>query len=259
MSAAAAWADALASWAIPDEILAAAPASPWGFDVKVFERIADDAQRMRTPSQAAALEVLPQGGSVLDVGCGAGAASLALAPTVGRAVGVDASAEMLAAFAARAGRLGVAHDEIEGRWPDVAPAAPACDVVACHHVVYNVADIVGFVAALTACARRRVVVEMTAVHPLTWMNPLWAQLHGLARPTQPTVETFVALLAEQGIAAAVTRWTGRRGPTQSEDVATVRRRLCLPPERDAEVAAALEGLPPSFDREFATGWWDAPG
>ncbi|MDP9241458.1 MAG: SAM-dependent methyltransferase, partial [Actinomycetota bacterium] len=90
MSAADQWRDELASWAIPDEILAAASESPWGFPVELF-RVADAVEPSMpdTPSRRRALEALPAGGSVLDVGCGGGAASLALAPPAGRLVGVD--------------------------------------------------------------------------------------------------------------------------------------------------------------------------
>lgn len=55
---------------------------------------------------------------------------------------------MLGAFAERADATGAAHTEIEGRWPDAADGTPAADVVVCHNVVYNVADLVPFVRAL---------------------------------------------------------------------------------------------------------------
>ena len=43
MTAATRWADALAAWAIPDEILAEAPESPWGFPSPVFAEAATSA------------------------------------------------------------------------------------------------------------------------------------------------------------------------------------------------------------------------
>lgn len=70
------------------------------------------------------LETLPARGSVLDVGCGAGAAGLSLVPPAGLLVGVDAGAGMLAAFAERAAARGVRHLLVEGRWPDVATRLP---------------------------------------------------------------------------------------------------------------------------------------
>jgi len=58
--------------------------------------------------------------------------------------------------------------------------------VTCHHVLYNVAELGPFVTALTSHARRLVVVELTARHPLTALNPLWERFHGLVRPNVPT-------------------------------------------------------------------------
>ena len=64
-------------------------------------------------------------------------------------------------------------DRSLGRWPDVAPQTPAADVAVCGHVAYNAPDLDAFVVALTAHARRRVVLELTDRHPLSWMNDLW--------------------------------------------------------------------------------------
>src|SRR5258708_5907311 len=89
MGAAERWTQALAAWAFPAEILAAAPESPWGYPTRVFARRADDRPAAPTPSTERAWEALPEGGSVLDVGCGAGAASLPLATRARHLIGVD--------------------------------------------------------------------------------------------------------------------------------------------------------------------------
>ena len=81
MSVAERWSEALAGWAIPEEILAVAPESPWGFPTEVFVTAAREALvAPPTPTHRRALEALPLGGVVLDVGAGAGAASLPLTP-----------------------------------------------------------------------------------------------------------------------------------------------------------------------------------
>lgn len=36
------WDESLAGWAIPDELLATAPESPYGFGVGLFDRLAED-------------------------------------------------------------------------------------------------------------------------------------------------------------------------------------------------------------------------
>src|SRR5215211_9413544 len=99
------WREQLDGWAIPEEILAAAPESPWAYPVGLFRSRARRAgSRPTTPSNREAARYLPEGGSVLDVGAGAGAASLPLAGTAGRLVAVDESPEMLASFLAAAGQ-----------------------------------------------------------------------------------------------------------------------------------------------------------
>src|SRR5438045_4065380 len=187
-SAADRWRQALADWAIPEEILAAAPESPWTFPVELFARRADAASEAPTVSNRTALEALPEGGAVLDVGCGGGAASLPLAEGAGQLIGVDSSDGMLEAFRERAERAGVAVRTVPGTWPEVASGTPAADVVVCNHVFYNAPDLASFALALTEHARSRVVVELTQRHPQSSLNDLWLRFHGLHRPERPTVD-----------------------------------------------------------------------
>ena len=270
MSALERWARELASWGIPDEILTAAPESPWGFPAELFRVRAERATaREPTASTRRALEALPEGGSVLDVGVGGGAGSLPLAERASLLVGVDTSADMLSVFAEGAQARGVRPLAVEGAWPDVAHEAPKVDVVVCHHVLYNVRDIEPFVRALHAHTRHRVVIEITATHPLSWMSGLWQRFYGLERPAGPTADDAAEALGELGL--EVHRDLQERTPLSSgferrEDaVALVRRRLCLPAERDAEVAEALGPLLVEGDGLWAAGpteqtlatlWWD---
>jgi SAM-dependent methyltransferase len=253
------WATELGEWAIPERIMAQAPESPWAFSPGLFTAPADPGPD--TPSRRRAREALPEGGVVLDVGCGGGAAGLALVPPAGRVVGFDPGADLLAAFTSRAVEVGVDHDTIEGRWPDDAATAPVADVVVCHHVVYNVPAIGAFAAALTAHARRRVVVELTGRHPRFGVNDLWRHFWDVERPTGPTADDAVAALVEAGITPEVERSprVARQVPTLVR-VASVRRYLCLPAERDAEIEALL-GDEPELAGEVVTLWWDggAPG
>src|SRR4051812_50061994 len=81
VTAAEVWTEALAAWAIPEDILAAAPESPWGFPVALFHPAEDEP--VDTPSRQAALdglEVSGSGGPGSDRGWGGGAPSPALAP-----------------------------------------------------------------------------------------------------------------------------------------------------------------------------------
>jgi SAM-dependent methyltransferase len=256
---AAQWAAALAEWAIPDEILRRAPESPWGFPPELFRAsdrvalaVADD------PSRRRARESLGSGGTVLDVGCGGGAAGLALVPPAGRVVGVDPSPAMLASFAGAAQALGVDHSEVEGSWPAVAERVAPADIVVCHHVVYNVAAIEPFVAALGSHARRRVVVELPDRHPSSALRPLWTRFWGLDRPDEPSADLFAQVVGEAGFRPRVERQDRRVAKVGGDAayVAFVRRRLCLDATRDGEVAAALAAMDGDPSVTTVTVWWD---
>jgi SAM-dependent methyltransferase len=258
-SAAERWRSLLAARAIPPSILEAAPASPYGFPVDVFSHIADDALAAPLdPSARRAGEALPDGGELLDVGCGAGTASLPLAPNAARVTGVDESSDLLDAFARRARRLGVAHAEITGRWPDVAGDVPPADVAVCRHVAYNVPDLGPFLVRLTDHARRRVVLHLSVEHPLAWMAPYWKRLHGTVVAPGPTLGDAVAVAAEAGIDVETETWdepfTGATH-TGHEPIEFLRRRLCLAADRDDDLRAAFDELGMPAARPVATVWW----
>ena len=231
------WAELQSGRGIPAEILAQAESDPWGFPAADFTAPAAPAD---TPSRRAALALLGSGGTVLDVGCGGGAAAFALVPPAERIIGVDRQQDMLDGFAATAADRGVEHRIVRGGWPEAAAAADRADVVVCHHVLHNVIDLAPFLLALAAAADRGVVVEMLTEHPMAWLDPLWERFHGLSRPPSATTDDAVAVLREFGITPAVSRWVRASPPRQ--DPAWITRRLCLPVSRTAEVAAASAEL-----------------
>ena len=266
MSAAAQWARDLEQWAIPAAILAQASASPWDFPPGVFERRADRAITRSTPSTVAAMEALPEAGSVLDVGCGAGAASLPLADLAARLVGVDIDARSLNEFRIRAEGRRVLVSIIQGRWPDVADQAPTVDVVVCNHVAYNVPDLVAFAHGLTKKACSRVVVELTLVHPRAYLNNLWMRFHQLQRPTRPTADDAEVVLREAGLAIHREDWTpsepGTWFESVEEAVAWTGRAVCLTDNRLDELRSIIEpgllrvdGMVAQPPRPRATIWW----
>ncbi|MEV0588536.1 class I SAM-dependent methyltransferase [Nonomuraea sp. NPDC050310] len=252
------WRAHLESWAIPAEIRAAAPVDPWGHDPTRFVVRTDQAMAAPGPTIHRLGEVLP--GTVLDVGSGAGAASLPLRGLITAITAVDVSPEMLTEFVARADKLGISAETVEGRWPDVAGEVPQADVAVAAHVVYNVPGLADFLRALHAHARRRVVIELTHRHPLSWLSRLWSHYHGSERPVRPIAEDVVALAAALGYPVRVEE---REAPISrfsdiEELAASACHRLCLSPERAGEVAGtAMElGMWPVPRDRWVTVWWD---
>jgi hypothetical protein len=124
------------------------------------------------------------------------------------------------------------------------------------HVLYNVSDLEPFVRALLGVARSGVVLESTERHPLHWMNDLWLRFHDVRRPEGPTVHDALDALAEMGVGPSLDHWEAPARPggfrRREDAVALIRRRLCLPRERDEEIVAALGSR-----LRMAEGLWTA--
>ena len=251
------WDRAMAEWAIPAEILDAAPGRPFMFAPGIFTAPEPGTFELSLSNRRAA-EALGDGGSVLDVGCGGGAAAFAVAPPATEVIGTDRQPDMLELFEATARKRGMASQVHDGSWPEVAGAVPVADVVVCHNVLYNVTDISPFVAALHAHARHRVVVEITPKHSQDRRRHLWRHFWNLERPHEPTAATAVEVIAEAGLdpVAEDSLLPEDRLASKRSDLEPAQwcRNLCLPAEREAEVAALIADVP--FPRERVTIWWD---
>jgi hypothetical protein len=271
MDAVSKWKTEVEAWAIPEEILSAAPESPWGYPPE-FQRLTKEALRKKGSFSARkALEVMPIAGRCMDIGVGTGAASLPLTSKAFLIVGVDPSAERLQEFELLASSLGVQAKRIQGDWPQAVKRVTHADVVISHHLLYNIPDIGPFVQAMDNRALLRVVIEITSEHPQAWMNDLWLHFHGLERPSGPTAKDAHAAIKQLGIKAEIHEEMTKPVPSGFEDkkdaVALVRKRLCLPADKDDEIAEALgdrlwmhdEGLYTAGPREqsVATIWWDS--
>jgi SAM-dependent methyltransferase len=263
------WRSALAAWAIPEHITAGVCESPWVLPRQVFARRADRVSAAPSgPSFEHAWAALDPPGAVLDVGSGAGAASLPLLRRATSLTAVDSDAGMLDRLSARAAPAGIAVTAVLGTWPDVAGRAGTADVTLCHHALYNVPNLRPFLNALTGSARRLVVAELTARHPLTALNDLWLRFHGLQRPTSPTAADLIEIVEAMGLAPEHRVWRrpgGRDYASFRELTDVTRRRLCLPPDRAEEVGQALveSGVDPDHPvdlgtsgREVVSVWWN---
>ncbi len=108
--------------------------------------------------------------------------------------------------------------------------------------------------------------ELTREHPLSPMNDLWLRFHGVIRPTRPTADDAEAVLAEAGLRVRREDWKAPRAggfAKRSDLVSSVRRQLCLEPDRDPEVERAIadqiverDGRFGFQDRAVVTLWWD---
>jgi hypothetical protein len=105
------------------------------------------------------------------------------------------------------------------------------------------------------------VLELPVTHPLSHMAPYWQMFWNLERPTGPTAEDCLAVAREAGIDAQLDIWTdetysARASLTPEQQARFLRIRLCLPEDREPEVAAALAAAGPAPARRTATLWWD---
>ena len=256
MSASDYWSTQLAAWAIPNEILAQAPTSPWIHPVELFEVGVDDAPTLDRSAEIA-LAALPTGGSVLDVGCGGGRAAIALAAKAGIMIGVDHQADMLRKFGEAVGRRNIDHLEVLGDWPAVADQTPVADVALAHHVIYNVSNLAAFSVAMDSHARCRVVLEAPRRHPLSNLSDLWLHFWGLERPKGPTADDALAAIREAGFPAQIEYFNDvpKKTIPIEKQVEFTRIRLCLSDSKDAEIRALLENRIEK-PRELTTIWWE---
>ncbi len=251
------WREALAARAVPQSILDKAPEPETGLEPEMFRwRPEEDAEQPVRPSRRRALEALPDGGSVLDVGVGGGASSLGLAPRVATITGVDSSQGMLDLFQASAHEAGVASRAVLGAWPEIAADVEPADIAVCHHALYNAAEIEDSFLALTARARRRVVIEVSAQLPLARLDPLWESFHGTQRPDCRVADELGGVLAALGLAfeREDVSLPARTPNVSAEMVAFLRRRLYVGSDRDAEILDYVQALQPSPQTVVAL-WW----
>jgi SAM-dependent methyltransferase len=258
------WKAALEEWALPEAILARAPESPWGFSVATF---ADAARRaIREPFTTTHKRIAESlgGGTLLDIGAGAGAASLPVRARAGRIVAVDQDPRMLATFADLARGAGHGRREpeielVEGTWPEAADRVGQVDVTVCANVAYNVGELSEFVRAMTDVTKTTIVLELTERHPQSFLTPLWERFWGLGRPSGPTARDAQGVVAEViGEDPRVEHWVRRLPILETRDpdsVSSIRRRLCLAPGRDDEVAQALKEMPEIPPTAMVTLWW----
>ena len=222
----------------------------------------------------ALLELTPEGGSVLDVGGGAGRFAIALAARRGAAVTVvDPSRSMLEQLEASMAEVEGANVRgMSAEW-ELAQVESA-DMVLCSHVVYGVPDIRPFLQKLHDHARRRVIVVSFVDSPQAGVAPLWEPVYGEARVNLPALPELMNVLWEMGIYPSV-RMLTPTGPQVFESVEAaveeVSGRLFIGSDvtRQQRLVEAIEGYLEAADGGYrikganavrqGVVWWDAEG
>ncbi len=211
--------------------------------------------------------------TVLDVGAGTGRHTLRLAPHAARVVALDPSAAMLSFLREDAAAAGLDNVEaVEGAWPEAAADLPPADIVICAHVLYPIEDVVSFLRALDAHARRFCFLHLMGHQPSFDMAGLWEAVHGEPRRPQPTYIDAVNVLHQLGCPANVeVAWLESAHTFGSLDEAMERFAESLAvvqaPDRLLRLRDALSArLQPLEDGSLALGggrlpvatvWWEA--
>jgi hypothetical protein len=135
------------------------PADRWA---GLSEGARSDPRRPLDANLAALLEFVEPQDVLLDVGGGAGRISLPLALHCRELIVLDPSPAMRTQFEDAAQAAGIANARfIQATWPTETNLT--ADVVLTNDVTYSVRDIVPFVQALAAAARRRVMIGLWSV------------------------------------------------------------------------------------------------
>lgn len=143
----------------------------------------------------------PAPAAVLDVGGGFGAVAIPVALTGRRVTVVEPHPSMLELLGEWAAQVRVSDRirVVQAPWPLAAPGSERHDVVVCSHVLYPIDDVVPFVEALLAAARRACLVTLRLAGIEQAPAALFRELHGEDPVPQPGFGDLCAVLAQLGL------------------------------------------------------------
>jgi CTP:molybdopterin cytidylyltransferase MocA/SAM-dependent methyltransferase len=212
-----------------------------------------DPRRTDEPVLDALLRLVEPGETWLDIGAGAGRyalpVALALAPSGGRVIALDASSGMLDALLELQSEHGVTDVEVvETRWPPDPSTLGRfdSDVALIAHVGYDIEAIGPFVRAMEAVARRLCVAVLMERQPSSIADACWPPVHGEERVPLPALADFVELLRARGHDPDVEMLerAPRRFASRDELAGFLRRQLWVEPASaaDRRFVTALDRL-----------------
>lgn len=211
-----------------------------------------DPRRKLEANTAAVADLVGPDDVVIDVGGGAGRVSLPIALQCAEVINVEPSAGMRTEFEASAREAGITNARcIDANWPDSAQGIEG-DVVLVANVTYFVREIVPFVSALIAAARRRVVISVWSVPPPNDAARLFELVHGEPHSPAPDHRDLLPVLWDLGLLPDVRtlpdefRAARMRPPTVEDAV-----KLAVEAASGENVPGAPETVRAHFDELFA--------
>ena len=93
---------------------------------------------------------------------------------------------------------------------------------------------------------------------MAWMAAYWRAMHGIDQPDRPTADDAIAVLNDLGLSVHRRDWQREVemiGELDERATDRIAGRLCLGPERIAELRRVLEEVPPPSQRDVVTLWW----
>ena len=173
------------AWVIPQNLLDAAPQSPYGWPASLWRAAGRRGPCLRSgdPTLETIGRLAGPGGAVLDIGAGTGRASLPACQGGHPVTAVEPNETMLEGLEAASADLPVTI--VEGRWPEARSGRLPIEVAMCAHVVFDVAEVGPFLSAMNEKAPAGVVVEMTERHPWVHLGPYYRALHNSSDRSAP--------------------------------------------------------------------------
>ncbi len=199
----------------------------------------------RDPFLARVRRVVKPDSHVVDIGCGPGRFTLALAPAAAKITAVDLSPVMLSLVRRQAREQGLRNVRtVAAPWQEARVAE--ADVLLCSYVLPLVADAEPFLAKMEASRNPEggvAFVYMNAMSGEAVTDPLWRRFHGRPRVVAPTFLDALEVLGDLGLdpeAEVVEVRTSARFATLAEAADQYADTLIL--GEDPEVRADLERL-----------------